>query len=1409
MDFHEIKSANDPDPLASIQKHRSILIKGGNFKVKPLDMGRKVKTMDPSGKTPTILIKANPEQCFDAIVSSQLRNPRKSLKEEFVMGVLPFANNTFIFFRAFFIHYFKFLIYLYRTAIQNKRMIELRDLQFLTKEQKFSNEVEIFCIKFEELKKKKDGKITEWETGKIFLIMFSKTLLLSTFFWVFHISVCFLFSLIIEKILDSVSNHEEMYITYLWALTLSFGFFLQYSTGAWALYIMLEFQTKFRLMLINLLYLKVMKLNSYFVQKANIGKIINIIANDMNIIEFKIAHLVQIVVCPITSILSIYLLWRHLGPICLLIIPILIVIYFIQKTFNSMNLKNVRQKNVQSDKRVKLCDELIEGIRLLKIYAWEMTIKRLIDNIREKEIEFIKKYSYFVYADRAISVNSSYITSLVLFYVFYAVNDYSNVILTPSIVFSIYQLVEYVRTFQVNYVSYGISFYFDFKVILKRINDILTLEEPQKESIIEQEEKIEENLCLKAENLSLYWDSDPSCKPILHNINMKIEKGKTYGIIGKVGCGKSSFFYSILKELPKTTGSLNFTNNIAYVEQVPYIMEGTIRSNITFFKGYNEKLYLQTLHACCLQEDIKTFPDYDLTEIGERGVNLSGGQKARICLARALYSEADLYLLDDPISALDTNVGKEIFERVIQGFLKDKTVILATHQIQFMKDVDYIYLFDSNKIMKEGTFPEFKEELSSYFENKDDGDEKDEIIEEEKREEIKEEIKEEKEEEGDNDKLHTSFDSMLKSKKILKKKKQNPQHEDPDSNVNFKTYFQFFKSSKAPVLVGFCIFLFALFEGSKYTLTFLYSNFNKSTIFSYDEIFLGSFILICAQLVIAFLKYFCFVKIVMRSNMNIHSSMTEALVRAPCLFFDTHNSGAILNRFSNDIGLMDSLLIMTLVDFFDLGLYFFAAIIISGTINYWFFIPGAIAMFFLVKGVQIAKPVILGLKKLDLQNKSPIFSHFSSTLSGLSTINVYKKNENFIKEYSILLENAARSNYNFWEASRGFGFCIESISKLLSIIGLFTTLSLSIDSSGALGQQIIYLILISESLQWGLRQGINADSVMNSTMRALKYTEIKSEDLLKKPSDQETINKAYLAYENETAPSSRSSDGNDRVLLINNDAKKQWPDKGMVNFQRVFFKYREDLECTLKDLSFKIYPGDKVGVVGRTGAGKSSLIQALFRLAEISDGIIEIDGVDTKEIGLHLLRENISIIPQISFLFTGSIKKNIDPLNIYSDKEIEQALCQVELKEHIEELEKGIHTDINNCKNLFSVGQMQLLCLARVILKKNKILVLDEATANIDYKTDNIIQKIIKEVFRDCTIITIAHRLLTIADSNKVLVMDKGCVVEFNHPFLLLTDGLHPKEITKNGYFAQMVKSMGSETSNKILEITQKTYSKI
>jgi len=500
-------------------------------------------------------------------------------------------------------------------------------------------------------------------------------------------------------------------------------------------------------------------------------------------------------------------------------------------------------------------------------------------------------------------------------------------------------------------------------------------------------------------------------------------------------------------------------------------------------------------------------------------------------------------------------------------------------------------------------------------------------------------------------------------------------------------------------------------------------------------------------------------------------------------FFNTVPSGRILNRFSNDIGVVDKVLPKVIFDVAEAYSYLLTLFIATFILNPYLIIPGILVISIVIIFMKLVAPAIIRASQLELISRSPMYSFYTQTLSGLVTIRAYNQAASFRKKFSGMLDDYMKANYSYWHSTRFLGLLFDYTSLVEVIVGL-TLIIVTRDqfSIVRVGQSVAYILAIYENLQYFLRQGIYLQFNMSSTARCLHYINCPNpEAKLAQSQDDETI-------------------------------KEEWPKYGGVRFTNVCMKYKKDQEYALKNLSFEIKPQEKVGCIGRTGSGKSSIVEALYRMFEIDprpelNSMIEIDGVNTKELGLHLLRKNISIIPQAPFLFSGTIRSNLDPLGQFSEEQLWNALEEVNLKEYVSSLRNKLDTSMLCINEVFSTGQKQLFSLARTILTNNKIIVFDEATANIDYKTDHFIQQKIKERFHECTMFTITHRLTTIADFDKVLIMDSGVLVEFDEPYKLLVKDVNDQEITNNNtVFAQMVRSTGSIMAMEIFAKCKSHY---
>ena len=531
------------------------------------------------------------------------------------------------------------------------------------------------------------------------------------------------------------------------------------------------------------------------------------------------------------------------------------------------------------------------------------------------------------------------------------------------------------------------------------------------------------------------------------------------------------------------------------------------------------------------------------------------------------------------------------------------------------------------------------------------------------------------------------------------------------------------------------------------------------------------------------LKNIFYGKVLLGSSQRLHNKMLDRIIKSPVSFFDTNPLGRVLNRFANDVGVLDRFLPITALEVVDYGFYIFTALITIAVIAPLVLVPISDAAVGIILLFKYFFESIKQSRSYELVSRSPLYSLFSSTLSGIIIIRCFKQTDNFKKKFRDYLHKNTKGSVAFWSISRCFGFYLDLIYNMSAIASVFILAAKRKQNGDLSGLALIFILSVTGILQFALRQLVQVHVLMSSVARIKTYTELPIEAPLSMPED---------------------------------SALKQsrWPQEGKISFEKVYMKYRSDLEFVIQDLALNAKAGEKIGCIGRTGAGKSSIIQILFRMIEIDQstsyskmGKVLIDEVDTKTIGLHVLRNSISIIPQAPFLFAGNIRTNLDPLGECTEEQLWQVLDDVNLKGYVENLEKGLNTEVSNSSPIFSVGQKQLVCLARAIIKRTKILVLDEATANVDQETDEFIQQKIREKFTDCTIFTIAHRLSTIANYDKVLVLDKGSKVEFDQPFKLLARNDTDEYITNlTGHFASMVLNTGRKSAGKIFNIAQEKY---
>ena len=1157
--------------------------------------------------------------------------------------------------------------------------------------------------------------------------------------------------------------------------------------------------------LIGMVYKKINRLSYFSINQMSIGKIVNIVANDLNFFEFGLTFSYYIIITPLILGGAIALLWHYFGVACLSGVGFILLTWPLQFLFSAIGGKYLNQKNSITDARMKLTNEMIEGIRLLKMYGWDIHFAEMIEKIRDKEVRLLRKNGYTEYFSTNMLAR---LTPVLGSFLIFMTSEFMGNTPTAGKVYSTIMIMFFLRLSAVWFLYLALIFIVVSRQIFKRVIQLLEVDELNTYQVVspkdptnavefgqfsafwgEKKKKSAESSEKKSQKDNQVDDCTEELtfeNPTLKNINFSVKKGTLCALVGRIGSGKSTVLMSFFNEVPKTTGQLRFSGNLAYVEQEVVIYPGTVRSNILFGKLYDEEKYQKITEACCLLDDFKEFPNGDLTEIGERGVNMSGGQKARTSLARALYSDADIYLLDDPLSAVDTKVAKNLFNNAIRGVLKDKTVLLATHQVHFAREAEKIIVFENGEVKAEGTLEQIIQQDAttlSIFETKQRKSGNSVGVKTQIEDDQQQKIEEanvlvtmpKTEEEDENEKVRNQLNKDEKGALVQKEN-------DESSQVGLKTYWFYIKHGGNILTMLLFVVTLAAIEVLYVMYTRLLGYWTEGA-WSPTTSMKALAGIIGGMILCVLLRQILFVNFSLNISQTFHKKILQRVMRAVVEFYDTNPSGRILNRFSNDIGVLDRFILFSASNVIDATIFFFVMFITMWIVAPWLLIP-SFALFILYYGLmRFFKKFIIQGKGVELLTRSPIYSVFSTTLSGLITIRIYGQGKRFIREFTNLLNHNTRAFHLYYDAGRTFNFYSDYSSAIFVCAGVAILLATNIDPE-LIGLICSYLIAIADYATFAMRTILEHLMQMASTERIKTYTEIPQEAELSLPSDKELVE------------------------------KHSWPSKGEVVFSNVHMKYRKNTDHVLKGLTFSVKSGEKIGCVGRTGAGKSSILQALFRMVEIDkeavpESCIQIDDVDIQKIGLHLLRKRISIIPQTPYIFMGSVKRNLDPLGEYSEQQIIDALIETGLYDYIKTLPKGLETDMSNASSVFSVGQKQLICLARTLLQNNKIIVLDEATANIDFETDNFIQQKIMERFKDSTIFTIAHRLSTVANYDKVLVMDKGRVIEFDHPYKLLVKTVGDTSLTNSdGVFASMVTNTGSKHAQVIFEIARKSYFK-
>ena len=1228
--------------------------------------------------------------------------------------------------------------------------------------------------------------------------------------------------------------------------------------------------------LTTIIYDKAIKLSLASMSSISVGHIVNLSAQDVE--SFQICGcFVHFSYTPILEALVVlYFGISEVGVSFLAGFACIILLIPLQKLFSTQLTKSKSATSKHTDERLKVLNQALNGVRLMKISGWEDVFIRIIERCRQKEVDAL------LYTNIMRGLNEAIFFAMPIMIACFVFITYNRLggTLTTSKIFIVLTYFNIVQFSMAKFFSTSIASLAESFVAIKRIERLLLLDEvpliaggggyestaitnPESETEFDIQEGTtspqDEQSALIFNNFTASWtfsgtelgastsppvdNSDQEGKVgayqpivdsttdqelqvemvhvkecsnvktsedtltmqqsdnrmVLSRVTLNVVRGELVVIVGAVGCGKSSLLLAALGELQPLSGSVSIGTtvrsstvsqrlSVAYCAQTPFILSATVRSNILFNLPFDPERYNHANSSCALKSDIEMFSRGDMTIIGDKGINLSGGQKARVALARCVYANKDLYFLDDPLSAVDTHVGAHLFEETICDLkLRGKTVVLATHQIQYLKSqhVSRVVVIENGVIVGSGSYSDLvaQDSLKNILQDASGrsinqsasaerlvSDDSEDVV-----------MSGNVEDEGGHDahqNLRTRHNSTASQNSQTSSKQSMDQgsshqgdfeeelvnpaaqkqlnsevsgivvQEDKESgSVSASTFIEYGKNLGGGLMVFYLFVTMASAQVLAILANYWLSYWSAKSGATQQEMFyINTYIgIVVAAVVASIARAVIVFHACIKASHKLHNKLLGSVIRTKILFFDSNPIGRILNRFAKDVAFTDDLLPNTVYDCMQCILMCIGAVLVVCSAVPYIFIALLPLILFFVRLRSYFLKTSREVKRLESLSRSPIFSHLAESLDGVITIRAFNQLEQFQEQNKALLNSNVRGYFSFVSIARWLGFNLDATVIGLLIASTYgAVLAKNADvgiNNAAISVGIMYIIQLTGLFQWAIRQTAEVESLMVSVERILAYSRLEPEGTLHGPADV-------------GAKSSRPN----------------WPETGRIQAENLTATYRTDLPPVLNRVNFTLEPGMRVGIVGRSGCGKSTLVSTILRLVEITEGSLTIDGVDITTIGLHDLRPKISVIQQNPFLFSGTIRQNLDPWDQYKDAEIWYVLDCVSLKGFISEKGRGLEFLIEEGGGNFSTGERQLLCLARAILQKNKILIMDEATANIDNDTDLRVQQAIYNEFtkKGCLVISVAHRLHSVIDFDMILVMSNGTLAESGHPHDLL-----------------------------------------
>jgi ATP-binding cassette subfamily C (CFTR/MRP) protein 1 len=1198
----------------------------------------------------------------------------------------------------------------------------------------------------------------------------------------------FLFSCIIEIIsilssvavpkvfsylLELVSDEKQEYPLWKALLLCSVMYLLETiraSLSNYNYWILFRAGVQIRAGMMGAMYKKSLFLAGRAREHYNIGKAVSIMSSDIMRFDTAWIYFHFFWTSPLLFLIVLGLLATSLKMAVLVSLGIVLVFFPLQAIFVYMTYIYRVKANDASDRRLKLLQEVIAGIRVIKYHAWEPVFQKRIDELRREELGYIKRMKIYSALVSTLTVSfPSLLTSISLsaFVTMYNVVN-ADILFASTAYFDILEGVLAVLPSATQYATECAS-------SLQRIQGFLRapvnyspnqLQEKSGFAVVisdgvfefdteevlppHLEERLKKTTSLTKRSRTLSvpkagtYDMQeglwlpPSAPPLFTTLSissLEIYKGELVAIVGPVGSGKTSLLNIIMGELPKSRGSVFLGGHLGLCPQQAWILNATVRDNILFGSVYDDDKYQTVIRQCALESDLASFPNGDMTLIGENGIGLSGGQKQRVNLARLVYYDPEIALLDDPMSAVDAQVATHLWrECILEGMLSTSTRLMVTHNLGLLDQVDRIIVMHNGQIVQQGTLGEilasntpFAALLSDYFDAAQFiGDE----------------------EEDDEDwqpplPRSPSVLSPLPLASPMPGAGDAASSEDiGDAGVSMNAYFRYFAYCGGLFFLIAAVITGIFGEGGR-GLSDIWNKWwsadakegrppKGNTYYIQGLILLG-----IGQSIFSWINCMVFVIGGFIASQVMHSRALQRLLASPIRFFDSTPSGRIINRFGKDTDVVDSNLPDELNNLFITFGLVISAVVVTSFSNPVLVLPVLVPIGIGYFIQRIYRHGSRQLQRLNILAFGPFLANFSESYAGLVSVRAFKAQDMFTTRHHSANDCVHRTIVNFAALRRWTSIRSELMgSSIMFVMGVVC--SAARFGANVTGLALSQALKITKALDWCIKQFAETEISVVCSVRLDEY-------------GSRLLTEAPAVLEDQRPPVS-------------------WPSKGVVEFRNLVVRYRHDLPAVINNLSFTTLSRERLAIVGRTGAGKSSVLNVLFRMIEPSSGQIFIDGIDISMIGLADLRSHLAIVPQDPVLFTGSLRFNLDPVSEYSDAEIWQCLERVHLKDVVSHRPSQLLMPVDDGGSNFSVGQRQLFCLARALLRRTCVLLMDEATANIDHQTDALVQESLRENFKSHTIITIAHRINTIIDYDRVLVLKNGSIVEFDSPQVLLAN---------------------------------------